>query len=83
MLPSRQTARGAAARSASLEYRQEIIRKTAEFFFDVFGLPKTLTEVGIGPEKLELMAQNCAPKVANAFVPLTKEDVLAIFMDWL
>ena len=49
----------------------------------MFGLPKTLTEVGIGPEKLELMAQNCAPKVANAFVPLTKEDVLAIFMDWL
>ena len=49
----------------------------------MLGLPKTLTEVGISPEKLELMAQNCAPKVANAFVPLTKEDVLAIFMDWL
>ena len=43
----------------------------------------TLTEVGIGEEKLELMAENCAPKLANAFVPLTKEDVLAIFKDCL
>ncbi len=58
---------------------KETIRKTAEFFFDVLGLPKTLTEVGIGEEKLELMASNCAPRLANAFVPLTKEDVLAIF----
>ena len=53
--------------------------EAAEFFFDVLGLPKTLTEVGIGEEKLELMASNCAPRLANAFVPLTKEDVLAIF----
>ena len=62
---------------------KEAIRKTAEFFFDVLGLPKTLTEVGIGEEKLELMASNCAPRLANAFVPLTKEDVLAIFKDCL
>lgn len=38
-----------------------------------------LTEVGIGEEKLELMAENCAPKLGGAFVPLTKEDVLEIF----
>lgn len=62
---------------------EEAIRKTAEFFFDVLGLPGTLTEVGIGEEKLELMAENCAPKLGGAFVPLTKEDVLAIFRDCL
>ncbi len=66
-----------------LKVGEEAIEKTAEFFFDVLGLPRTLTEVGIGEEKLELMAENCAPKLANAFVPLTKEDVLAIFKDCL
>lgn len=66
-----------------LKMGEEAIKKTAEFFFDVLGLPKTLTEVGIGEEKLELMAENCAPKLAKAFVPLTKEDVLAIFKDCL
>ncbi len=59
------------------------IEKTAEFFYDVLGLPRTLREVGIGEEKLELMAENCAPGLARAFVPLTKEDVLAIFRDCL
>ncbi len=59
------------------------IEKTAEFFFDVLGLPRTLTEVGIGEENLEVMSANCAPGLARAFVPLTKEDVLEIFRDCL
>lgn len=55
------------------------IDKTAEFFYDVLGLPRTLGEVGIGEEKLEIMAENCAPGLTRAFVPLTKQDVLEIF----
>ena len=55
------------------------IEKTAEFFYDVLGLPRTLTEVGIGEEKLEIMAANCAPNLRGAFVPLSEKDVLDIF----
>ena len=55
------------------------IEKTAEFFFDVLGLPRTLTEVGIGEENLEVMSANCAPGLARAFVPLSKQDVLEIY----
>ena len=59
------------------------IEKTASFFYDVLGLPRTLTEVGIGEEKLEIMAKNCAPMLTRAFVPLSEEDVLEIFRECL
>lgn len=54
------------------------IAKTEEFFFDVLGLPRTLGEVGIGDEKIDLMAANAAPSLKNAFVPLDKDDVTEI-----
>lgn len=54
------------------------IAKTEEFFFDVLGLPRTLGEVGIGDEKIDLMAANAAPSLKNAFVPLDKDDVAEI-----
>lgn len=54
------------------------IAKTEEFFFDVLGLPRTLGEVGIGDEKIDLMAANAAPSLKNAFIPLDKDDVAEI-----
>jgi alcohol dehydrogenase YqhD (iron-dependent ADH family) len=55
------------------------IEKTASFFYDVLGLPRTLTEAGIGEENLAIMAQNCALMLQGAFVPLSEKDVLEIF----
>jgi len=55
------------------------IRKTREFF-NSMGLPATLREIGIGEEKLELMAEKAAtPDLLEAFVPLDKEAVLTIY----
>lgn len=52
-----------------------------EAWFRSLGIPMTLTEVGIGEDKFEQMAQHCATHegVAYAWIPLTKEDIVAIF----
>ena len=49
-------------------------------FFTAIGLPATLTELGLGEEVLETMAQKCVGNghVGN-FKPLFKEDVLEIY----
>lgn len=58
---------------------KEAIGKTSAFFKSL-GLPSALHEVGIGEEKLELMAERAARHgLEDAFVPLEKDDVLAIF----
>lgn len=51
------------------------IEKTAEFFYDVMELPRTLTEVGITGEHFKEMAAHAAPALKNAFVPLNVDDV--------
>ena len=42
-------------------------------------LPATLTEVGIGGENFEIMAEKAAKGWKGSYVPLTKEDVIAIY----
>lgn len=57
----------------------EAIRKTREYFVSL-GIPSKLREVGIGEEKLRLMAERAAEKgTAQGFVPLKAEDVLKIY----
>lgn len=56
----------------------QAIDKTAEYFRSL-GIPSTLREVGIGEEKLEIMAKKAAQGTVYGFVPLKAEDVLAIF----
>jgi alcohol dehydrogenase YqhD (iron-dependent ADH family) len=48
-------------------------------FFRSLGLPATLREVGIDETHFEIMAEKAAAACANSFVPLGKEDVMAIF----
>lgn len=49
-------------------------------FFKELDIPSTLSEVGIGEEKLELMAKKAASHdLENAFWPLKAEDVLNIY----
>lgn len=57
---------------------QKGIDKTREFFREM-GLPQTLKELGVGEDKLEIMAEKAAAYLGTAYVPLTKDDVLAIF----
>ena len=42
-------------------------------------LPSTLTEVGIGRENFEMMAEKAAKGCVGSFVPLEKEDIIKIF----
>ncbi|MCR5675981.1 MAG: iron-containing alcohol dehydrogenase [Lachnospiraceae bacterium] len=66
-----------------LAVAKEAIDKTASFFFDTLKLPRTLRDVGIGEENFEAMAEHCAPRLADAFVPLTKEDAVQIYRNCL
>lgn len=57
----------------------QAIDNTRQFFREL-NIPATLGEVGIGEEKLELMAKKAAAHdLEHAFAPLTAEDVLAIY----
>lgn len=55
------------------------IDKTQEFFINELHIPATLHEVGITEDKLEIMAEKSAVTLGNAYKPLAKEDVLAIY----
>lgn len=58
---------------------RQAIKKTREFFNDM-GLPATLSDVGIGEEKLEIMAREAAtPDLLEAFVPLDHAAILKIY----
>ena len=49
------------------------------------GIPMSLSEVGIGEEHFEDMAQHCVEHegVAYAWIPLTKKDIVDIFKSCL
>lgn len=61
----------------------EIARKAIDAtyaFFEEIGIPMSLKEVGIGPERLEEMALHVAVNegLDEAYVPLSQEDILSI-----
>jgi alcohol dehydrogenase YqhD (iron-dependent ADH family) len=60
------------------------IDKTEEFFKEI-GIPMTLKEVGIDDSKLDIMAEKAVRfgGLGDAFVSLTKEDVVNILKDCL
>jgi Uncharacterized oxidoreductases, Fe-dependent alcohol dehydrogenase family len=61
------------------EIANQAIQNTRDFFSEI-GIPATLREVGIGEEKLGIMAKKAATMgLENAFVPLDEKDVLAIY----
>lgn len=56
--------------------------KMLEGWFEIMGLPKTLTEVGIGSDKFEEMASEAirtSGLSVRSYVKLNKEDVVKIF----
>lgn len=52
-----------------------------EAYFKSTGIPMTLTELGIGTEHFEVMADhaNVGGYLKNAYVPLTNEDIVEIY----
>ena len=61
------------------EVARKAIKKTREYFV-AMGIPKTLREVGIKDDTyFEEMASKAAKKLSTAYVPLTKDDVKAIY----
>lgn len=61
------------------EIANKAIQNTRDYFNEL-GIPSTLREVGIGEEKLEIMAKKAATMgIDHGFVPLSANDVLAIF----
>lgn len=59
---------------------KEAIQKTYDFFVSA-ELPMTLPEVGIDTEYFAEMAERVAPSLTKSYVPLAKEDVVAILED--
>lgn len=58
----------------------ELAISNTKKYFDSLGLPKTLSDLGIGEEHLEEMAQKSSEEgLEYAYVPLTKDDVLNIY----
>ena len=56
-----------------------------ENFFKECGIPMTLTEVGIGEDKIDIMAEKAVRTggLSHAYVALSKEDVAKILRDCL
>lgn len=56
------------------------IEMTKSFFDNDLGLPKNLSELGIGEDKLEIMAQKASEEgLENAYVALDSQDVFEIY----
>lgn len=57
------------------------IEQTSSFLFDTLHLPRTLSDLGIDSTHFETMAKTAVSEgLANAYVPLTAEDVVAIYV---
>lgn len=61
------------------EIAREAIQKTKNYFV-AMGIPQSLHEIGIKDDSyFDEMAEKASLKLTNAYVPLTKEDVKAIY----
>ena len=60
------------------EIAEKAIRAT-EAYFKEMDLPSTLKELGIDEEYFDEMAEKAGAGLKKAFIPMEKEDVLAIF----
>lgn len=67
---------------------EEIVNKTIEETYRLFeslGIPMKLSELGIGDDQFEAMAEKVTERknLEDAFVPLTKDDIVEIFRESL
>lgn len=69
---------GLDADADAMDIAKQAIALTRDFFGRM-GLPATLRDVGIDETHFDIMAQKASAACANTYVPLSKQDVLAIF----
>ncbi len=60
------------------EIAHKAIDKTREYF-KLMGIPSSLSELGIGEENFEIMAEKSARGLDAAYVPLKNEDIMKIY----
>ena len=60
------------------EIAHKAIDKTREYF-KLMGIPSSLSELGIGEENFEIMAEKSARGLDAAYVPLKNEDIIKIY----
>ncbi len=71
---------GIDANQDKMAIAKQAIQATYDFFVEI-GIPMTLHEVGIDESRIDEMAQHVADNegLENAYAPLLKEDIAAIF----
>ena len=63
-----------------MEVAKKSIEQVKTFLYKDLGLKSTLTEVGIGTEHFDIMAEKaCKGKILPPFTPLVKQDIKSIF----
>ena len=68
----------------AMDIAHQAIEKTKEFLFGTLGLKSSFTELGIGDEKIPIMARKaCMGGTLQGFVPLKQEDIEIIFRNCL
>ncbi len=71
---------GIDANQEPMAIAKQSIEKLSEFLFDVLGLKRTFTEVGIRVEDFPVMARKaCGGDVLQGFKPLAQSDIEEIF----
>ena len=58
---------------------EKAIEATEDFFFNKLGIPRTLSEIGMDDSNFDAMAEMAAAGGKMMYVPLSKEDVIAIY----
>lgn len=68
----------------AMDIAHQAIEKTKEFLFGTLGLKSSFTELGIGDEKIPIMARKaCMGGTLQGFIPLKQEDIEIIFRNCL
>lgn len=64
--------------TSDLEAAKAAIEKTKDFFGSI-GMPEKLSQIGIGEEHFEDMAEHALRFCDGCYVPLTKQDIVEIY----
>ena len=71
---------GVDANQEPMTIAREGIKRLYDFFFKTLGLQSTLTELGIGKDHFEEMADKaCGGRLLKGFKSLTKDDIVKIY----
>ena len=58
---------------------EKAVEATEDFFFNKLGIPRTLGEIGVDDKHFAEMADAALPRLAHAYVSLSKEDIIDLY----